>query len=83
MTEWFMLHQRDVAWAVVAIAIIVGGFWYTSASSLEVAKGRDGVLKLASRRRREHATGRIRPEEGREPYRNQRPARRPHASPGA
>ena len=28
MTEWFMLHQRDVAWAVVAIAIIVGGFWY-------------------------------------------------------
>jgi predicted negative regulator of RcsB-dependent stress response len=28
MTEWFMLHQRDVAWAVVAVAIIVGGFWY-------------------------------------------------------
>jgi predicted negative regulator of RcsB-dependent stress response len=28
MTEWFMLHQRDVAWAVVALAIIVGGFWY-------------------------------------------------------
>ena len=28
MTEWFMQHQRDVAWAVVAIAIIVGGFWY-------------------------------------------------------
>jgi len=23
-----MLHQRDVAWAVVALAIIVGGFWY-------------------------------------------------------
>ena len=28
MTEWFMLHKRDVAWAVVALAIIVGGFWY-------------------------------------------------------
>jgi predicted negative regulator of RcsB-dependent stress response len=28
MTEWLMLHQRDVAWAVVALAIIVGGFWY-------------------------------------------------------
>jgi predicted negative regulator of RcsB-dependent stress response len=28
MTEWFMLHQREVAWAVVAVAIIVGGFWY-------------------------------------------------------
>jgi predicted negative regulator of RcsB-dependent stress response len=28
MTEWFMVHQRDVAWAVVALAIIVGGFWY-------------------------------------------------------
>jgi predicted negative regulator of RcsB-dependent stress response len=28
MTEWFMLHQREVAWAVVALAIIVGGFWY-------------------------------------------------------
>jgi len=28
MTEWFMLHQRDVAWAVVALAIIVGGYWY-------------------------------------------------------
>ncbi len=28
MTEWLMLHQRDVAWGVVALAIIVGGFWY-------------------------------------------------------
>lgn len=28
MTEWFMLHQRDVAWAVAAVAIIVGGVWY-------------------------------------------------------
>jgi predicted negative regulator of RcsB-dependent stress response len=28
MSEWFMLHQREVAWAVVAVAIIVGGLWY-------------------------------------------------------
>jgi predicted negative regulator of RcsB-dependent stress response len=28
MTEWLMIHQREVAWSVVAIAIIVGGFWY-------------------------------------------------------
>jgi predicted negative regulator of RcsB-dependent stress response len=28
MTEWFMLHQRDVTWAVVGLAIVVGGFWY-------------------------------------------------------
>jgi predicted negative regulator of RcsB-dependent stress response len=28
MTEWFMHHQREVAWAVVAVAIIVGGLWY-------------------------------------------------------
>ena len=28
MTEWLMIHQREVAWAVVAIAIIVGGYWY-------------------------------------------------------
>ena len=28
MTEWFMLHKRDVTWAVVGLAVIVGGFWY-------------------------------------------------------
>jgi predicted negative regulator of RcsB-dependent stress response len=28
MTEWFMLHKRDVTWAVVALAIIAGGYWY-------------------------------------------------------
>ena len=28
MTEWFMVHQRDVTWAVVGLAIVVGGFWY-------------------------------------------------------
>jgi len=28
MTEWLMLHRRDVTWAVVGVAVIVGGFWY-------------------------------------------------------
>jgi predicted negative regulator of RcsB-dependent stress response len=28
LTEWFMLHKRGVAWAVVALAIIVGSFWF-------------------------------------------------------
>ena len=28
MTEWFMLHKRDVTWAVIGLAVIVGGFWY-------------------------------------------------------
>ena len=28
MTEWFMVHKREVAWAVLAIAIIIAGIWY-------------------------------------------------------
>jgi predicted negative regulator of RcsB-dependent stress response len=28
LTEWFMLHKREVTWAVVALAIIVGGVWF-------------------------------------------------------
>jgi predicted negative regulator of RcsB-dependent stress response len=28
MTEWFMVHKRDVTWAVIGVAVIVGGFWY-------------------------------------------------------
>jgi hypothetical protein len=28
LTEWFMLHKREVTWALVALAIIVGGFWF-------------------------------------------------------
>jgi predicted negative regulator of RcsB-dependent stress response len=28
MAEWFMLHKRDVTWAVIGLAVIVGGFWY-------------------------------------------------------
>ena len=28
LTEWFMLHKREVTWAVVALAIIVGSFWF-------------------------------------------------------
>lgn len=28
LTEWLQLHSREVTWAVVAIALIVGGFWF-------------------------------------------------------
>jgi predicted negative regulator of RcsB-dependent stress response len=28
VSEWFMLHRREVTWAVVAIAVIVGGVWF-------------------------------------------------------
>ena len=26
--EWIMLHRREVTWALVAVAVIVGGIWY-------------------------------------------------------
>ena len=28
ITEWAMLHKREVSWAVIGLAIIVVGFWY-------------------------------------------------------
>jgi tetratricopeptide (TPR) repeat protein len=28
MTEWFLLHQREVTWGAVAVIVIVGGFWF-------------------------------------------------------
>ena len=28
LTDWLLLHRREVAWAVVALAIVVLGFWY-------------------------------------------------------
>ena len=28
MTEWAMLHKRELSWAIIALAIIVAGFWY-------------------------------------------------------
>jgi predicted negative regulator of RcsB-dependent stress response len=27
-TEWVLLHKREVTWAVVVLAIILGGFWF-------------------------------------------------------
>jgi predicted negative regulator of RcsB-dependent stress response len=32
LTEWAMLHKREVTWAVVALAIIVLGYWYYNRS---------------------------------------------------
>jgi tetratricopeptide (TPR) repeat protein len=28
LTEWLMLHKREVSWAIVALAIAVLGYWY-------------------------------------------------------
>jgi tetratricopeptide (TPR) repeat protein len=28
ITEWLMLHRREVAWAVVALAVIISSFWF-------------------------------------------------------
>jgi predicted negative regulator of RcsB-dependent stress response len=28
LTEWLMLHKREVTWAVVALAIIIVSFWF-------------------------------------------------------
>ena len=28
LTEWIMVHKREVTWALVALAIIVGGVWF-------------------------------------------------------
>jgi tetratricopeptide (TPR) repeat protein len=27
-TEWLMLHKREVSWAIIALAIVVLGYWY-------------------------------------------------------
>jgi tetratricopeptide (TPR) repeat protein len=27
-TEWFMLHKREMSWAIIALAIVVLGYWY-------------------------------------------------------
>ena len=59
MTEWFMLHKREVSWAVVGLAVIVGGFWYYERSQAikaqraeaayfqarQVAGGQDSALQ--------------------------------------
>src|SRR5205814_9854892 len=28
LTEWFMLHRREVTWTVVALAIVFAGYWF-------------------------------------------------------
>jgi predicted negative regulator of RcsB-dependent stress response len=28
LTEWFMLHKREVSWAIIVVAILVLGYWY-------------------------------------------------------
>lgn len=28
MTDWFLLHKRQVSWAVLALAVAIGGLWF-------------------------------------------------------
>ena len=28
LTEWFLLHKREVTWAILALAVVAGGFWF-------------------------------------------------------
>jgi tetratricopeptide (TPR) repeat protein len=28
LTEWLMLHKREVSWAIIVVAIVVLGYWY-------------------------------------------------------
>ena len=40
LTEWFMFHKREVTWAVVALAIIIGSFWfYERSQSIKAQRG--------------------------------------------
>ena len=39
-TEWFMLHKREASWAIIALAIIVLGYWYYERSeALKAQRG--------------------------------------------
>ena len=40
LTEWFLLHKREVSWAIVALAIAVLGYWYYERSqALKAQRG--------------------------------------------
>jgi tetratricopeptide (TPR) repeat protein len=28
LTDWFMLHKREVTWGITALAVIIGGVWF-------------------------------------------------------
>lgn len=39
-TEWFMLHKREVSWAVIVLAIVALGYWYYERSeALKAQRG--------------------------------------------
>jgi tetratricopeptide (TPR) repeat protein len=39
-TEWFMLHKREVSWAVIVLVIVVLGYWYYERSeALKAQRG--------------------------------------------
>ncbi|MFL5501896.1 MAG: hypothetical protein ACJ79Q_11730, partial [Gemmatimonadaceae bacterium] len=28
LTEWFMVHKREVTWGVTALAVVIAGVWF-------------------------------------------------------
>jgi predicted negative regulator of RcsB-dependent stress response len=46
LTEWFLVHKREVAWAVVALAIVVLGYWYYERSqALKAQRGESAYFQ--------------------------------------
>jgi predicted negative regulator of RcsB-dependent stress response len=46
ITEWLMLHRREVTWAVVALAAIVGSFWfYQRSQSLKAQRAESAYFQ--------------------------------------
>jgi len=46
LTEWLQLHSREVTWAVVALVLIVGGFWfYERSQSLKAQRAENAYFQ--------------------------------------
>jgi predicted negative regulator of RcsB-dependent stress response len=46
ITEWLMLHRREVTWGVVALAAIIGGFWfYQRSQSLKAQRAESAYFQ--------------------------------------
>jgi len=46
LTEWVMLHKREATWAVVALALVVLGYWYYERSeALKAQRGESAYFQ--------------------------------------
>jgi len=46
ITDWLMLHRREVTWAVLAVAIVVGGAWfYERSQSLKAQRAENAYFQ--------------------------------------